>query len=263
MMGKMRSFGLFLLSLCISSILLGQDLQLIKTIKLPGVPTAYSIDIQQNLYFGFEDGTVVKYDSEGNEKLNYSLPNQSAVTLIEAQNALKTFLYYFDTQQIITLDRFNTVPKIYDLHTYDITLALQACPSPDENFWVIENNPTRIKKVDPLRSATVLEVQTNVGDTVRFMRTYKNLLLILTQKDLQIFDLFGSRINEIDRIDAQYFQIVNDQVILASSDQLITLDPFNGTITEEEELPVKNTSVFLRTKYYSFYLVEDSLFMYK
>ena len=136
---------------------------------------------------------MLKFNAEGVQISNYSLPNQSAITLIEAQNSLKTFLFYFDNQQIITLDRFNTIPKIYDLSDYEVNLGLSACPSPDENFWVIENNPMRIKKIDPLRKTTILEVQTNLGDSIRFMRAYKNLLIVLSEQALHVFDQFGSK----------------------------------------------------------------------
>jgi len=258
----MQHSSLLLISFFCSNVLFCQEWKLEREIQLPANPTAYSVDIKNNFYLGFDDGTMLKFDSKGNQLLNYSLPNQSSITLIEAQNALKTFLFCFDNQQIITLDRFNTVPKIYNLADYETNLGLSACPSPDENFWIIENNPMRIKKIDPLRQVTILEVQVNLGDSIRFMKAHKNLLLILSENGLHIFDLFGSKISHIE-VDASYFQVKDNTILLVSEESLLTIDPFQGTIEKEQNIPLENTLVILRTGNYYLFSNKNNLFIYQ
>lgn len=240
-----------------------QKLSLQKEIVLQSSPTAYSVDIQENFYVGFEDGSMLKFDSEGKQLSSYSFPNQSGITLIEAQNSLKTFLFYFDTQQIITLDRFNTIPKVYDLSDYDVNLALSACPSPDEHFWVIENNPMRIKKIDPLRKATLLEVQVALGDSIRFMRAYKNLLIILSDKELHTFDLFGSKLHSFENIDASYFQIKDEDIMLLSGNKLLTINPFSSQIENKVEVADKKADTYLSINRSDILFKEHILLIYR
>ena len=80
-------------------------------IELPQTPSSCATDVGGNLYVGYQDGSLVKYNSQGEELLNFSLSNQSPISLIEPQFQLKTFLFYFDNQVITILDRFNALPK--------------------------------------------------------------------------------------------------------------------------------------------------------
>lgn len=229
---------------------------------MPSTPISYSVDIQDNIYIGLEDGTMLRFDSKGDQTLSYSLPNQSSITLIEAQNTLKTFLFYADNQQIITLDRFSTVPKIYDLAEYGVSFGLMACPSPDENFWVVENNPMRLKKIDPLRKINILEIQTNLGDSIKFMKSYKNLLLVLGNEEMHILDQFGSTLKRLS-LDASYFQIVDNHLVLISRGQLLTVDPFSGEEVKKEIPPFQEVLNVLKTHQRTFFIKENSILVYE
>lgn len=247
-MERKHTFVYILVSFLLCYVLSAQDGSLHKTFLLPTPPVVYATDIQQNFYLGFEDGTLLKYDSEGSLLLSYSLPNQSAITLIDAQNPLKTFLFYFDNQQIIVLDRFNTIPKAYELSDFGVSLGLMVCPTPDENFWVVENNPMRIKKIDPRSSTTLLEIQVEIEGNIKYMRTYKNLLIISADHKLYLFDQYGSEMASLDVPALPFFQLVDDQILYSNSGEYLLLDPFSMRTTRKE-MPVMDGDVIIRTDF--------------
>ncbi|MEM6830602.1 MAG: hypothetical protein AAF551_08785 [Bacteroidota bacterium] len=195
------------------------------TIALDQIPSAYSIDTDESIFLGFPDGSLEKYSKSGESSPVYSIPNQSSVTLIEAQNNRKIFLFYRDIQQITILDRFSSLPKNYLLSDFGIYLANMACPAPDGSFWTIENNPPRLKKIDPLRKSTLLEIQHALHDSIHFMRAYQNLLLIATSDGVQVFDQFGSFIASLDFGKTTYLQAFNKSLVAKTSNALIRFDP--------------------------------------
>ena len=92
-MARKLFYGLFTISLSLNCF--GQW-YLTDEIELPKKPEMVATDNQNSLYIGYPDGSLIKYNSQGQELLNYSLSNQSPITLIEPQFQLKTFLFYFD-----------------------------------------------------------------------------------------------------------------------------------------------------------------------
>lgn len=210
--------------------------ELIKEIDLPKNPTSYAKDSQENVYVAFQDGSLVKYGPGGNELLNYSLFNQSQITLIEPQFQLRTFLFYFDNQVITILDRFNSVPKNYPVHDFTNGIVSMACPAPDGTYWIVENNPLVLKRIDVNRKNLLLETQPRLGRDIRFMKAYQNILLILDEAGLHIFDQFGSLLHQID-VESNHFSIDNEFVYLLSKNEEITIAPFNGKIVSKSKIP--------------------------
>ena len=224
-----------------------QDWQEINSVELKDKPSTYSIDFQGNLYLGFEDGTLSKYDPSGEFLENFSLPNNSSINLIDVQNNLRPFLFYFDIQQITLLDRFSSVPKNYLLQDLGLDIVMMACPSPDGDFWILENNPQRLKKVDPLSQIHVLEVQISIGDSVQRMQAYQNILVISHEKGLSIFDQFGGLIQKLKIENFISFHIESNRLYAFTIDEILMIDPFKGTILEAREKPA-NSQEMLKSK---------------
>ena len=232
-------------------VIFSQEWKKIKSIQLTQSPSSYSVDIKGNIYLGFKDGGMTKYDHEGIELVNYSLSNQSSITSIDAQNSLKLFLFYYDNQQMTILDRFSTIPKNYQLNDYGISFGAFACPSPDGNFWVIENNPIRLKKVAPIKQALILEVQTSIGNQVKYMRAYQNILIISDENGLQIFDQYGSNINTLKGISPSYVHVTDNQLIAYYMGDILTINPFKGVAKKMLIAPLKEADGMMisREKY--------------
>ena len=214
-----------------------QQWEKLSTIDLVDIPTAYSVDITGDIYVGFENGNVRQYDHEGNEIINYALPNQSSVSLVEAQNRLKLFVFNFDNQTFTLLDRFSSIPKNYRLAEVGVSLTLMMCPSPDGQYWVIETNPQRLKKIDANQKTVLLEMQTDFSDTITFMRCFRNLLLISDSKGLHVFDQFGSKLYSLSIPFISYFYVKNDLLVCTAKNKLIYIDPFKSKVVKEMDIP--------------------------
>lgn len=258
-MAKKLHFFILIVSLAISSF--GQW-QLISEIELPKKPSTGAIGIDGNLYLGYQDGSFVKYDPLGNELLNYSLSNQSPITLIEPQFQLKTFLFYFDNQLITVLDRFNTVPKNYPVRDFTSEIVSMACPAPDGSFWLVENNPLVLKRIDPNRKTLILETQPSLGREIRFLKAYQNILLLLDEKALHIFDQFGGLLFSLD-VESNHLNIENDKVYLLSKDEILSIDPFKGEILSREESYAQGSGRFLKSNSRRIFLKGKKLFLYQ
>ncbi len=211
------------------------------------VISSVSIDTEDNTYIGFENGSLQKFSNKGVELLVFSLPNQSAITLVEAQNNRKIFLFYKDIQQITILDRFSATPKHYLLRDFDIYFASSACPTPDgSSIWVVENNPQRLRKIDLLQKTVIHEVQHTLGDSINFMRTYQNLLLVANENGMHILDQFGNLTLSVKLGNTKYLQIWESQIIATSNNGFITIDPYQEKIMEFSETVFRNKKTILK-----------------
>ena len=215
----------------------GQSWEATKTVELRAAPVSYTTDFQGNLFVGFADGRLSKYDPDGAFLENFSLSNNSSISLIDVQNNLKPFLFYFDNQQITILDRFSSVPKDYLLSDLNLEIGMMACPAPDGDFWIAENNPQRLKKVNPLRKITVLEVQVILGDSLMRMQAYQNLLVIAAENTLNIFDQFGGLINKIRLESLKDFQIFKGRLYAFADNEIFEINPFKGSVIEKLSSP--------------------------
>lgn len=215
---------------------------------LPGMPTAFDADASGDFYLGFAGGQLIKHSRSGQQLEIFSLPNNSAINAIDAQNRLKPFLFQFDIQQITVLDRFSTVPKTYSLSDFGVNLATMACPAPDGDFWILENNPQRLIKYNPLRKAVMLEIQPSLGDSITRMKAYQNVLLIADPGALHLFDVFGTGIRSMDIPHIVNIQMVKNEAIIYTTDSVYTVDPFKGEKVSSIPLPASN--VFLKNPSY-------------
>lgn len=252
---------LFSIFLSLPVILVAQW-ELTSKIDLPQAPSSYATDVGGNLYIGYPDGSLVKYNLQGEELLNFSLSNQSPISLIEPQFQLKTFLFYFDNQVITILDRFNALPKHYPVREYTNNIVSMACPAPDGTFWMVENNPSVLKRVDPIRLSTILETQPSLGSEIRQMKAYQNFLLILDEVGLHLFDQFGSQIFEINR-DISSFVIKNDHLLCLSDAEVMEIDLSEGRVIATRKAPQQAVDAYLPNGNTSFFFQGSTLFIYE
>ncbi|MEP5610771.1 MAG: hypothetical protein ABJP45_00915 [Cyclobacteriaceae bacterium] len=232
-MRKRQVLRLLIISVFLPHFSSGQEMVEKWRETLKRTPTAYSIDSENNSYLGFENGSLQKFSSKGSEVLSFSFPNQSSITQIEAQNNRKIFLFYRDIQQIVLLDRFSTVPRRYGLLDFGINFAESACINPDGTFWLAENNPRTLKKIDLLRNSVIHIVQHKLGDSISIMRTFGNSLLVASENGLHVLDQFGNLNGTIKLAGITYLQSTKNQVLVTYSNGLVRIDPFKIEIIEK------------------------------
>jgi hypothetical protein len=175
-------------------------------------------------------------------------------------------LFYYDNQQITVLDRFSTVPKTYNLFNLNVQIGMMACPAPDGDFWVVENNPQRLKRVNPNRKSTLLEVQISIGDSIKKMQAYQNLLLIADETGIHFFDQFGGFLRSLS-IDLLNFQI-SDGLLYIYCQKTITIYSLSkGAVVNNIDIPdskpkailkLKDTYLFIRDKKLTFYQLNQN-----
>lgn len=222
--------------LLLPSLIFSQVWQKVDSIQLTKSPSAISADFQGNLYFGFEDGSMIKYTKGYLKPENYSLPNQSSITTIDTQNSLRLFIFQIDNQQVTILDRFNTTPRNYDLFDFGLEYVTHACPSVDQDIWTLEINPERLKKIDPLRNQVKLEVQLDIGDSIFLMKTFQNLLILSSAKGTYIFDQYGNKVNEIDLVNLQDVSLTNDKLYSINDLEHYAFDIKKEVVTDSSYL---------------------------
>lgn len=261
-MKKKHVLNLLITSFFFALTATGQSLIVEKKEKLPLPASSFSIDSEENIYLGFVDGQLKKYPNDDSKPHTFSFPNQSAITIVEAQNNRKIFLFYRDIQQISMLDRFSTIPKNYQVNDFISNYAESACISPDGMFWIAENNPRILKKIDPLRKIVIHEVQHFLGDSISNMRTLGNLLLLADENGLQILDQFGNLVGTVELKGITYIQLINDKVLLTHRHGATLIDPFKVEVIDDPYLkliPMGSAILKLKNK---FVVIDDENITY-
>ena len=233
----------------------------LKRVSIDQKTASFARSIDGNLYLGLEDGSLVLFNPEGEEILNYSLNNQSPITLIDPQFQLKTCLFYFDNQLITILDRFNTIPKEYPTKEFTNEIVSMSCPAPDGTFWILENNPVVLKRVDPIRKNTLLIAQPVLGTDIQYMRTYQNLLLVLDELGLHVFDQFGNLMYEV-RQKIISISIQNNSIYCLLESDILEVDLSNGYIQNSITTPLKNPIGYLRSSNGGIFISDEELLIY-
>lgn len=261
-MGKSHFSRLLRLSiLLLPGFTFSQEWNKLKTLNIPIRPTAYSTDIQGSFYLGFSDGRLTKYDSEGEELQTHSISNQAPISLIEAQNNLKLFIFNFDNQKITFLDRFSTTPRTYPLIDFGISLGMMICPAPDGNFWIAQNNPRRLIKFDFQRKEILFDVQTSIGDSIKFMRVYQNILIVSDEGGIHVYDQFGTKKHSLSVTGVNYFQVVKDRILFSSLNECVIYNPFKGEIEDRFSLPSLTTKAIIKLKE-NYLVIDETLSIY-
>lgn len=219
------------LSFTVSYISRGQNLQLIDSISITK-PNKASIDRLNNIYTVDENGNVNKFDKEGNVSLQYSPQQLADISLIEAWNPLKVFIYYQDFQEFVFLDRFLTASSRFSTRGYGNYIGL-ATISADNNVWCIDYADFTLKKYDVnlnqliLNSPLSLTLNQDSYD-IRFMREYQNLLFVADyESGVYIFDNIGNFLRRIDLKEVEYFNFNKNELYSCIGNEIISTDIYN------------------------------------
>lgn len=201
---------------------------------------AVSIDFQENVFVALADDQLLKLDKEGQELANFSQPNLSPYTSLEAQNSLNPFFFVRDNQQVVFLDRFLANPVIYDLNQWTSSFVWLATPSVDRQLWLLESDPFRVTKVDRFTGNILHEVILQIGleleDLVYFRAQEQQLILVDQFKGIYLFDLFGNLIRQVVEEDVSSVRLIGDQLYYCYESNLIQMDLKSGE-KKETTLP--------------------------
>ncbi len=234
-----KSIGLCVF-LTLAPVVLWAQMVVEKNVTGPRV-TSQSVDRRNNFYLAYQNGTVAKYDTVGNEIVNFSPTRLGQVSLLDAWNPLKTFLFYEEFQSIVVLDRFMAPTSEYDLTGKSQSFIRLACPSQDNSFWLVDDSYNGLLKFDPIEQKIQSRIPFNasmpLNGKILFIREYQNVLFALLQGGgVAYFDNLGSYQGTIDTPAASYFSFNKNQMYLTVNDYIVFKDLY-ADVTTETQLP--------------------------
>jgi len=244
-----------------------QSLQLVKTIPVKS-PDKVSVDRYNNIFVCDGDGNVNKYDTTGNLTLTYSPQKIGSISLIEAWNSVKIFLFYKDFQEYVMLDRFLAPISIYNFDLSSIGFARTATLAADNNLWIIDDSDFSLKKHDiQLQTITIetpLDLLLDARDyDINFMREYQNMLFINDYNSgIFVFDNLGNYKKKLPFTRLESFGFLNEELYYLEDNKIHLFHLYNfntRTIQLPEDKIFINVIVFENQVYL---FSEDYFFIY-
>jgi len=216
-----------------------QELKPINEFDLKNTPIALSIDRYGKLYFAYQDGEIERYDQEGVMEFNNSTSKRFTVTLLEAWQGLKTFVYSAPFQEYFFLDRFFNNSEFYrvekdEFRSFDGLATIEN----DRTLWAFNTESQTLRKIDLFNNETIFDNQLNLTLDVdqmdpEHMRVYQNLVFISEEEQgVAIFDNLGGFLDFIPITGISYFSFLKDEIILYDQKQLILIDIYQKTKRE-------------------------------
>ena len=240
----------FASTLCLLIFLLpvqGQNWELLSTHSLKSPVRITSIDRLSNIYLSDNRGNVFKVDSLGRVLAQYAPAEYGQLTALEAWSSLRVFLFYHDTQRYTFLDRFLSPNEFSEFPKDVLGLVAQACPSSDNQVWVLDLTAFSLTKFDiRFNSVSLSQPLNQLADTLTLepyqLVEYQNRVYLGdTEIGILVFDNLGNYLHTIEKQGSSAFHFQNEQTYYLSEDQL----HIKGLYREQNlviELPVKNHS---------------------
>ena len=220
--------------LCITYPLLGQSLFPKDSFQLKEEPIATSIDRKGQLYFGYYNGDIERYSKTGENELIYSANRRFTISLLEAWNGLKTFVYSAPFQEYIFLDRFFNSSVSFQVEsnpfkTFDGIATIEN----DYTLWAFNVESQKLRKVDLYNNEIVFDNQLNLTLDIEeidpeFIRAYQNLIFISeSDHGVAIFDNLGSFLDFIPIKGISYFSFNKNEIVLYDGTDLFLIDIYS------------------------------------
>jgi hypothetical protein len=201
------------------------SLTLLQSVPASGLQKATQ-DAYGNLYISDSKGNINKYDSTGKFMLNFSPQKLGTVTLLEAWNTIRIFVFYRDFQEYLVLERFLGPMPNNSLNQDQVGFARMATLGSDYNLWLMDETDFSLKKYDrqfnKVLFKTSLELLLDLHEyDINFMREYQNNLYVNDRNSgILVFDVFGSYKKKIAFKGIDFFTFHDDELCYLQNDTL-------------------------------------------
>lgn len=208
-------------------------LQLINTIKLNG-PTEVSVDRAGNIYVVDQTGDLYQYNTKGELQLDYSPRRPAEVTLFEAWQGLRIFLFFRDLQEYTFLSRYlNNQQGNYEFS--NTGFVEMAAPSYDNNIWLIDQTDFSMKKYgifqQKILSSTPFDLLLNPDQyEITFIKEYQNKVFVGDKNSgILLFDNFGNFIRRYKQPGLDEFNFYEDFIYFIDDGKIKTIHLYDDS----------------------------------
>ncbi|MEZ4909101.1 MAG: hypothetical protein R2771_16000 [Saprospiraceae bacterium] len=175
----------------------------------------FEIDKLANRYIIYENGDIVKYFSDENNKYTCNFSNLGILTSIDVTNPQKILLFYIDFQEIIIVD--NTLSEISRIKLHSNMYITAIGMSNDGNIWLydsishkiilIDNKNNIIDESQPMDSPFPMHISENkIYERENNLYIFDNKLGIIKYSNILDFD------SKYDVINVQHPSFENDKI---------------------------------------------------
>lgn len=195
-------------------------------------PVAVSIDRLNNIYIADKKGNLKQY-TNGLLQQIFSPQKSGSITLVEAWNPLKIFLFYADFQEYLFLDRFLTSAQRYSSNEWSRYSGMMTI-SADNNLWIIDYVDFGLKKYDINFSQFTVTTPFDLildpeNHEISFIREYQNLVFISDKvSGILVFDNMGNYLRKIPATEINYFSFLGDYLYFLQGDELIATNIYSA-----------------------------------
>ena len=209
-----------------------QELSIIKTVPIKEADKV-TVDRYYNIYIADTKENIQKYDQEGNYLLTFSPSKPGDISLIEAWNSIRIFVFYKDFQEFVLLDRFLVAQPNYKIDQNLIGFARSATISSDNQLWVIDDDDFSLKKYDLDAQKVIinspLELILKAKDYhINFMREYQNQVYLNDRNaGILVFDNMGNYKKKLSFTGIDHFSFINDELYYLKDNKIIFFNVYN------------------------------------
>lgn len=222
----------------------GQTLIPIDSVLI-STPISASVDRLNHIYTADKKGNLNQYN---NTQLvqTYSPQQTGNITLVEAWNPLKIFVFYADFQEYVFLDRFLSASQRFQAPELSRFSGLMTL-SNDNNLWIIDYINFGLKKFNinfgdyTINTPFDLILDPDKYE-ITFIREYQNLVFISDKNSgILVFDNLGNYLKKFEAEDVDYFSFKGEDLYFISGNDLIKVNIYSG---EKSSLPLPKKALF-------------------
>ena len=190
-------------------------------------PTTFSIDRNGSVYLLDAKRNLIKLDTLGQVLYTFSPASRGRISMVEAWNPMKVFLFYEDRQELVLLDRFMrplAASRLFDLNYTGNVRA--ATLTPDDSYWLFNESDFTLSKMDLRYQKPIVETPLNLildktRFDVRFVREYQNMVYLLDHNGgVYVFDNLGNYKKKLPFTGLSYIGFKGNELYFVKDGQL-------------------------------------------
>ncbi|WP_121667612.1 hypothetical protein [Mesonia aquimarina] len=201
--------------------------------------------IDKNIFFKVESGTQKMYQ--------FSDIQLGKLTSVDLLNPLKITLFYRDLNTVVILDnRLNEIKRINFNTIAEFRNVGFATTANDRSLWIFNLDLQQLELFDYNRNVQLSKTQP-IAQEVLQQKSNFNFCWLLTEKNLQQFNSYGSLINDFPKNGISAIVQDNKVLISLNNNQLSVLTQNTNSFK-----PISISEIEVK----DFYLANENLYIY-